>query len=262
MNILEDIVAYQREKTRRKKEVKPFLEFVKELDKSCPEPKFLKKISSSGLHLIAEVKKASPSAGIIRKDFQPVEIARAYEEGGASCLSILTEDKFFLGDLTYLGEIRRAVKIPLLRKDFIVDEYQVYESKVHGADAILLITSILTPKELKDRLEETREVRLDALVEVHSEDELKMALDCGSEMIGINTRDLKDFTIDFGILERLLKIMPKGKAVVAESGIKSVADLARIKPLGARAVLVGEALMRSKDIAATTKEFVSFLKSL
>lgn len=259
MNILEDIVAYQREKTRRKKETKPFLEFVKALDQACPEPQFLKKISSSGLHLVAEVKKASPSAGIIRKDFEPVAIARAYEDGGAGCVSVLTEDKFFLGDLAYLDEIGQHVKLPLLRKDFIVDEYQVYESKVHGADALLLITSILSAKELKDRLGEAREVRLDALVEVHSEDELKKALDCGAEMIGINTRDLKDFTIDFGILERLLKIMPKGKAVVAESGIKSVSDLSVIKPLGINAVLVGEALMRSKDITVATREFVKNL---
>lgn len=261
MNILEDIVAYQREKTRRKKETQPFLEFVKALDQSCPQPRFLKKISSLGVHLIAEVKKASPSAGIIRKDFDPVAIAKAYEEAGASCLSVLTEDKFFLGELVYLDEIRKAVALPLLRKDFIVDQYQVYESKVHGADALLLIASILTSKELKDRLGETREVRLDAMVEVHSEDELKMALDCGAKMIGINTRDLKDFNIDLGLLERLMKQMPKDRVVIAESGIKSVSDLSIIKPLGINAVLVGEALMRAKDITAATKEFVSFLKS-
>lgn len=260
MNILEEIVAYKKEELKRQKKAVPFLELVKALDDSLSVPRFASMIQEKGVHLIAEVKKASPSAGIIRENFDAGAIARSCEEGGARCLSVLTEDKFFKGSLSYLKTIASAVGLPLLRKDFIVDEYQIYESKAHGADAVLLIAALLKEKDLKDFLAAVADARLDALVEVHSEDELKKALACGSVMIGINTRNLKDFTVDFKVIPELLEKMPPDKLVVCESGIKSVKDLDLIKAFRVNAVLVGEALMRVKDIAAATREFCAYLK--
>lgn len=261
MNILDEIVSYKKEQLKKQKSVTPFLELVKALDRSLPDAKFRRKIEEDGIHLIAEIKKASPSAGIIRENFDAKDIALAYEAGGASCLSVLTEDKFFKGSLSYLNAVALAVQLPILRKDFLIDEYHIYESKAHRADAALLIAGILREKGLKDLLRAAKEVQLDALVEVHSEDELKMALDCGASIIGINTRNLKDFTIDLDILPRLMEKMPADKIVICESGIKSVSDIDVVKRPGVKGVLVGEALMRSKDIEATTREFVTRLKS-
>ncbi|HAJ56980.1 MAG TPA: indole-3-glycerol phosphate synthase TrpC [Candidatus Omnitrophica bacterium] len=260
MNILDEIVAYKKEQLKKLKSVTPFLEFIKALDKSMPEARFCKKIGEAGIHLIAEIKKASPSAGIIKEDFDAGDIALAYEAGGAGCLSVLTEDRYFKGSLSYLGAVASAVRLPILRKDFLIDEYHIYESKANHADAVLLITAILKEKGLKDLLAACAEVRLDALVEVHSEDELKKALDCGASIIGINTRNLKDLTIDLDILPGLISKMPADKLVVCESGIRSLADIDMIKKFKANAVLVGEALMRAKDIEAATREFAERLK--
>ncbi len=260
MNILDDIVAYKKRQLEKTKLDVPFLELVKALDKECPLPKFKAKIEKQGIHLIAEIKKASPSAGLIKKDFNVKKIACAYEIGGASCLSVLTEDKFFKGSLSDFDTAVASVKIPVLRKDFIISEYQVYESKVHKADAILLIAAILKQNELKDLFKTAQDIKLDVLAEVHNIDELKMVLDAGARIIGINTRDLKDFSIDFDILPDLLSRIPKDRLSVCESGIKSLKDLENIKKLNVNAVLVGESLMRQQDIAVATKDFVSSLK--
>ncbi|HKS36253.1 MAG TPA: indole-3-glycerol phosphate synthase TrpC [Verrucomicrobiae bacterium] len=211
--------------------------------------------------LIAEVKKASPSAGVICPDFDPVRIAKEYEAGGASCLSVLTDEKFFQGSLDYLRQVREAVKLPLLRKDFIIDERQILEAIEWGADAILLIVAILTDAQLRHFHTLAVEAGLAALVEVHDEAELARALAAGAQLIGVNNRDLKTFKVDLATTERLagrLRGSAAGKdaLLVAESGIHTRADVERLARCGAQAILVGESLMRGGDIAGKTRELL------
>ena len=230
--------------------------------------------------LIAEVKKASPSAGVIRADFDPVRIARQYEAGGASCLSVLTDEKFFQGSLDYLQQIRQAVRLPLLRKDFIIDERQILEAIEWGADAVLLIVAILTDEQLKRFHELAVGAGLAALVEVHDETELDRALTAGAQLIGVNNRDLKTFTVDLATTERLAAKLFEGRGskvetrsgadeaalstlgprpsilLVAESGIHTRQDVERLARCGARAVLVGESLMKHFDIPAKIRELL------
>ncbi|MFM7214281.1 MAG: indole-3-glycerol phosphate synthase TrpC [Verrucomicrobiota bacterium] len=209
--------------------------------------------------LIAEVKKASPSLGVICPDFDPVRIARTYEAAGASCLSVLTDEKFFQGSLEYLRQIRAAVGLPLLRKDFIVDERQILEAIEWGADAILLIVAILDDVQLSHFHALADAAGLTALVEVHDEAELERAVRCGARLIGVNNRDLKTFKVDLGTTERLAARIPDlirgteerlAHLLVAESGIHTRADVERLLRCGARAILVGESLMKSGDITA------------
>lgn len=211
--------------------------------------------------LIAEVKKASPSAGVICKDFDPLRIAREYEAAGASCLSVLTDEKFFQGSLEYLKQIRRAVKLPLLRKDFIIDERQILEAIEWGADAILLIVAILDDRQLNHFQSLASAAGLAILVEVHDEAELDRALAAGAELVGVNNRDLKTFTVDLAATERLaakLWSSPGGreKSLVAESGIHTRADVDRLRQCGAGAILVGESLMRGASISLKAKELL------
>ena len=212
--------------------------------------------------LIAEVKKASPSAGVIRPDFDPVAIARDYERGGASCLSVLTDEKFFQGHLDYLRRIRETVKLPLLRKDFIVDELQIHEAVAAGADCVLLIVACLEQEALTNLLRVAAECRLDALVEVHDEAELDRALAAGAKIIGVNNRNLKTFKVDLATTERIsLRIAECGMrnaktTLVAESGIHTRADVERLARCGVTAILVGESLMRSSDIPAKVRELI------
>jgi indole-3-glycerol phosphate synthase len=210
------------------------------------------------LALIAEIKKASPSAGLICPDFDPVRIAREYEAAGASCLSVLTDEKFFQGSLEYLKQVRGAVKLPLLRKDFIIDERQILEAIEHGADAILLIVAILDDAPLRHLHELARSAGLAALVEVHDESELERALVLGPELIGINNRNLKTFKVDLATTERLAARTRSAAApfLVAESGIHTRADVERLAQAGARAMLVGESLMRQGDIGGKTRELL------
>lgn len=200
--------------------------------------------------VIAEVKKASPSAGVIRPDFEPVAIARAYEQHGASCVSVLTDGPYFQGSLSDLRAVRAAVDVPLLRKDFVIDRYQLLEARLAGADAALLIAEALPGKDLVDLYRQAGEIGLDVLVELHDADQLSRVLDCGANLIGINNRDLRTFRTR---LEHTLDLMPRipaGVAVVSESGIRTNADLVRLSDAGVRAVLVGESLMRSTDPGA------------
>jgi indole-3-glycerol phosphate synthase len=211
--------------------------------------------------LIAEVKKASPSAGVIREDFDPVAIAEAYEAAGASCISVLTDETFFQGSKEYMRAIRQAVRIPILRKDFIIDSLQILEAIEYGADAILLIVSILSDQELKLFISMASEAGLDTLVEVHDEVELDRALAAGASIIGINNRDLRTFRVSLGTSVRLIaraKTHVEGhlKIFVAESGIHTKADIEELAAAGAHAVLVGEALMRGPDIEAKTRELL------
>ncbi len=212
--------------------------------------------SDGSIALIAEVKKASPSAGIICADFDPVRIAREYEAAGASCLSVLTDEKFFQGSLDYLRQIRAAVKLPLLRKDFIFDERQILEAIEWGADAILLIAAILTDEQLEKFHSLALEAGLAALVEVHDEAELDRALRIRAPLIGVNNRDLKTFTVDLATTEKLAARAPKTVLLVAESGIHTRADVSRLKQCGARAILVGESLLRHGNIQPKIHELL------
>jgi len=197
--------------------------------------------------IISEVKKASPSKGVIREDFDPVSIAQAYERGGASAISILTEPHFFQGSLDYLGWIRRYVGIPLLRKDFIVTKYQIIEALVHGADFILLIAAALSKKELKELLNYTRHLGMEALVEVHDKSDLVKAIYAGSDIIGINHRNLQTFEMDMELCYNLIPLIPNGKVIVAESGIYEHGQLEDLNKAGVDAFLVGESLMRQEN---------------
>lgn len=205
--------------------------------------------------LIAEVKKASPSAGVIRADFDPVKIARQYEAAGASCLSVLTDEQFFQGSIKFLQQIRDAVRLPILRKDFIIHERQILESIEAGADAILLIVAILTDEELARFHAIARAAGLAVLVEAHDEAELRRALAAGAEIVGINNRNLKDFSVDLATTEKLASIA-QGKLLVAESGIHTRADVERLERCGANALLVGESLMRAESMEAKVKELL------
>lgn len=259
-NFLEEMIRHKKEVLEREKKRLSLDRLLKLLDKPLPAARFQEKIARRGIHLIAELKKASPSSGVIAEDFDLMTIAAAYEKGGASCLSVLTADKYFLGNISFLDKLRAGVHLPLLRKDFIIDAYQLYESKLHGADAVLLIVTILDENTIKHFLKINTELKLDTVLEVHNEDELKKALDSGAKTIGINTRNLIDFSVDLSILPALLEKIPSGYFVVCESGIKTIDDLAAVKSPKVSAVLVGETLMRAKDPASKVREFVDYLE--
>ena len=215
--------------------------------------------SNTNIRIIAEIKKASPSLGIIRKDFNPVDIARIYEAGGAAAISVLTDEKFFQGNLSYLTDVKKSVNLPILRKDFIIDAYQIFEARSAGADAILLIAALLSKDEIQRYLELARELDMDCLVEVHSETELKKVLQTNAHIIGINNRDLATFKTDLGTTLRLRPMIPAEKIVVSESGIKSRADVVKLIKEGVGAILVGETLMKSDDISAKLRELLGLV---
>lgn len=211
---------------------------------------------SGGTALIAEVKKGSPSKGVIREDFDPVDIALTYQEGGATCLSVLTDQEYFYGHLRFLGLIREQVSLPLLRKDFIVDPYQLYEARLAGADAVLLIAAALEDDKIKELAQIAGELQLDTLLEVHDEGELERALTLPVDLIGINNRDLRTFKTDLQISEKLAGRIPAEQIAVAESGINARQDIDRLRDAGAGAFLVGESLMREADIEAKMKDLL------
>ena len=204
-------------------------------------------IDYPGVAIIAEIKKASPSKGVIRPDFDPVAIAREYEDNGAQAISVLTDEQFFQGSLLYLLQVREEVRLPVLRKEFIIDELQIEEAHVHGADAILLMASILDAHQLRDYQACAREYGMDSLVEVHDEEELEVVLGVGCSLIGVNNRNLKDFSMDIETTFRLKKLIPADIPVVGESGLKTEADLRRLQKEGITAALIGETLMRGGD---------------
>jgi indole-3-glycerol phosphate synthase len=253
MNILDKIVAQkQREIISLPSHPIPTVEARRDFAKALRNPR------RGTVGLIAEVKKASPSAGVICADFDPVRIAREYEAAGADCLSVLTDEKFFQGSLEYLREIRQAVALPLLRKDFIIDERQIAESIENGADAILLIVRILDDARLRRFHDMAREAGVAVLVETHDEAEMDRALAIGAGIIGINNRNLDTFTVDLGVTSRLATKAPAGVILVAESGIHTRADVQRVERDGAKAILVGESLMRnSGGISAKVGELLN-----
>lgn len=213
-------------------------------------------VASNWTAIIAEVKKGSPSKGIIREDFDPLEIAEIYQNNGATCLSVLTDEKFFLGHLRFLALIREQVGLPILRKDFIIDPFQVYEARAAGADAILLIASILEQQQIVDLAGIAREVHLDILLEVHDEQEMEIACRTDIGLIGINNRNLRTFVTDLDTTARLSKMLPSERLLVAESGIHNRADIERLQVGGAGAFLIGESLMREEDIGAKLQELL------
>ncbi len=215
---------------------------------------FEKALKTDDIAFICECKKASPSKGIIAENFQYLSIARDYEAAGADCISVLTEPKWFLGRDEYLKEIAGNVNIPCLRKDFTVDEYMIYEAKLLGAKAVLLICSILTAEQIKNYIEICDNLGLSALVEAHDGFEVKTAVDCGARVIGVNNRNLKDFTIDTDNSRKMRELVPKDVVFVSESGVKSAKDIELLREIGADAVLVGETLMRANNKSAMLKE--------
>jgi len=214
---------------------------------------YLQATPQNPYRMIAEVKKASPSKGIIKEDFDPLMIAKAYELGGADAISVLTEPHFFKGDLEYLTQIRRYVPTPLLRKDFIIDEYQILEALVYGADFILLIAKALSKQELKKLLEYALRLGLEVLVEIHDKEDLIKAIFAGANIIGINHRNLETFEMDMSLTEKLMPLIPNGKIIVAESGLKDKETIVHLSKVGADAFLIGEYFMREADIEASLR---------
>ena len=259
-NILEKIVARKMEAVARQKEAVPRRNVQAVLEGKLAEPRFRNAIMKNSRHIIAEVKKASPSAGVLREDFDGVAIAQAYERGGASAISVVTEEDFFQGSLELFDAVRAAVTVPLLRKDFVIDSYQLYESKHHGADAVLLIVKVLELDRLQQFVNLCRRLKLDALVEVHDREELLQAIDVGATLIGLNARDLKDFSVNMTMLPLLAEQVPNECALVYESGIKTTQDLEFVKAIGSvRGILVGEVLLRAPDPEAQLREFIWML---
>jgi indole-3-glycerol phosphate synthase len=248
VTILDEILAWKRDEVAASKQrLAP--ERLAERARTRVEPTrgFWRALLGPGPHVIAELKRRSPSKGEIRADFDPVAIARSYAAGGAAALSVLTDQHFFGGSLAVLEQVREATALPLLRKDFVVDGYQIDEARVAGADAVLLIVAALAPEQLRDLHEHALGLALDVLVEVHDEAELDVAKGVGATLIGINNRDLRSFETDLAVTERLAPLVPEGAIVVAESGIFEPAHLARLERAGASAFLVGESLMREVD---------------
>ena len=257
--ILDQIVADNRLELESRKRSLPLGELKRVVSEQPPPVEFAAALRGDGIRLIAEVKKASPSRGVICPDFNPVEIAKTYASNGASAISVLTEEKYFQGSLNYLKDIRDALgdrRLPLLRKDFIYDSYQVYESRAYGADGLLLIVAILAAEELQALLGLSHELDMSCLVEVHNETELKIALSSGAKIIGINNRDLKTFTVDLTVTQRLRPLIPPDKIVVSESGIKDRADTESLRQWGVDAALIGESLMSAPDIAAKMRDLL------
>lgn len=248
MNILDQLADYARYRTEQAKKTVP-LSAVRERALTMPKGgfSFERALQKPGLSFICECKKASPSKGLIAPDFPYLQIAKEYEAAGADCISVLTEPKWFLGNDAYLREIAEAVSIPCLRKDFTVDAYMIYEAKLLGASAVLLICAILSEAQMKEYLAVCETLGLSALVEAHDEAEVEKALSTGARMIGVNNRNLKDFTVDTENSRRLRSMIPKDTLFVSESGVSGPEDVERLAQIGADAVLVGEALMRAAD---------------
>ena len=255
MNILDKLASLARERVNQAQKNLTLQEISRQ---SLSLPKgnfeFEHALRREGLAFICECKKASPSKGLIAEDFPYLEIAREYEAAGADCVSVLTEPVYFLGNNDYLREIAEAVKIPCLRKDFTVDEYMIHEAKILGASAVLLICAILSEGQIRDYISLCDELGMSALVEAHDEVEINSALNAGARIIGVNNRNLKDFTVDTQNSSRLREIIPADILFVSESGVRNSEDVRKIREIGADAVLIGEALMRAKDKRAKLAE--------
>lgn len=256
---LKEIIAKKKEKLILAKQNLPESELKAKISGAGPTLPFIQAINKPRvISLIAEIKKASPSAGILRQDFDPAAIAAIYQESGAAAISVLTEEDFFIGDINYIKQIKSLVKLPVLRKDFIFEAYQVYESRFYGADALLLIAELLSKDKLAELIQIAQDLGMDCLVEAHNEKDLKKALSLKAPLIGINNRDLHSLEVDFKTTENLFTLIPKDKIVVVESGVKSFQDILFLKVLGVNAVLIGQAFMQSPDIAKKIEEVMGW----
>lgn len=256
MTILDMLAQHARERTeaaKRKVSIEEIRDTVSMMDKGRFE--FENALKGPGLSFICECKKASPSKGLISPDFPYMDIARDYEAAGADCISVLTEPKWFLGSNVYLKDISSSVSVPCIRKDFTVDEYMIYEAKLLGASAVLLICSISDEGIIRENIGICDDLGMSALVEAHDETEVGVALDAGARMVGVNNRNLKDFTVDTGNSRSLRDMVPSDVIFVSESGVTGIDDIRAIREMGADAVLVGEALMRAPDRRARLREF-------
>jgi len=255
MSFLAEILEHKRRELTLARERQPGDALARRARLLAQAPRGFRRALESGERprVIAEIKRRSPSRGEIRPDFDAVACARAYASAGAAAISVLTDARYFGGSLELLAQVREAVSLPLLRKDFIVDAYQVDEARVHGADAVLLIAAALDRSALRELAAHAEALGMDALVEVHDERELEAALAAGADLIGINNRDLRTFEVDLGVTERLAGKLPEGCVVVAESGIFTPRDWERLEAAGAQAFLVGEALMRESDVGAALR---------
>ena len=258
-DILKSIVAAKREEVERLKAEMPVERLEERIERQARPQNFAGALMGASVRVIAEVKRASPTRGILRADFDPASLAKSYADGGAAAVSVLTNAEHFQGsihDLDATQEALRGTAVPVLRKEFIFDPYQIYEARAYGADAILLIVAMLTPDSLAELFALSQRFWMQCLVEVHDERELAIALDAGAEIIGINNRDLRTFVTDIATTERIAPLVPLGKIVVSESGIANRADVQRVGAAGAHAVLIGESLVTAPDVVAKLKEFV------
>ncbi len=255
MTILDTIAEYAKVRVRSAKENMPLCE-IKQMAESLPKEnfEFENALRKDGISFICECKKASPSKGIIAEDFPYLRIAKDYESAGADCISVLTEPKWFMGKNEYLSEIAQNVSIPCLRKDFVVDKYMIYEARVLGASATLLICAILSEEQIKEYIDICNSLGMSALVEAHDEKEITVAQQAGAKIIGVNNRNLKDFSVDVENSRKLRNLVDKDILFVSESGVKSGDDVAKIRASGADAVLIGEALMRADDKTKKLRE--------
>jgi indole-3-glycerol phosphate synthase len=250
---LEKIVADKKEEVHALKTITGFKVIEKSILNQPPTKKFRQALQRPNRHemgLIAEIKKASPSKGLIRSDFDPVQLAQAYDSAGADCLSVLTDQLHFQGSNAYLQLVRDSVQLPILRKDFTIDPLQIYEARAIGADAVLLIVAILTKQEMKEMISHASDLNLDVLIEVHDRHELEMALELDAFLIGINNRNLRTFATDITITQQLASIIPNDRFIVSESGISKPDDLLYLHSVGARAFLIGEHFMRQHDVSS------------
>lgn len=259
-DILKDICTRRRLTVAAAKQARPLGALESHILSLSPPRGFVKALrhalNTGHTGLIAEIKKASPSRGVIREDFDPAAIAEAYARAGATCLSVLTEREYFQGDDAYVDAARNACGLPILRKDFMLDPYQVAEARAIGADCILLIAAVLADEQMADLESAAEHYGLDVLVEVHDEEELSRALMLNTRLIGINNRDLKTLKVDLGVTERLARLIPPGYTAVCESGIGSHADILRMSHVGVHCFLVGESLMKQPDIEAATRHLL------
>ena len=254
--MLDEIIAQKKEAVEQRKKILPLAHLKKRIAQQKPPLDFTLALKGKPIRLIAEVKQASPSRGILCTNFNPTELATTYAQGEANAISVLTEVNYFKGSIDYLAAIREVVKLPLLRKDFIFDPYQVYESRAYGADALLLIVAALSQEQLEGLLSLSHSLGLKCLVEVHNEGEVERALLSEAEIIGINNRDLNTFTVDINTTRQLRPLIPRQKIVVAESGVRSRKDIEKLMDWRINAVLIGEALVTANNILTKMEELM------
>jgi indole-3-glycerol phosphate synthase len=254
--ILDEIMAFHREQLPKTMREVPLTDLRAFSSLTPPALDFYAALKKRGVSLIAECKKASPSKGLLVRNYDPVELAKTYAKAGACAISVLTDARHFQGSLEHLRDVKEVVKVPVLRKDFIFDPYQVYEARVAGADAVLLITAVLSDTDLRDLLQLTHKLGMNALIEVHTQAELERVLLLGPRIIGVNNRNLQTFEVDFANTARLRRLIPDDIVVVGESGLKTADDVRQMRDIGVDAILVGETLVKSKNIAQAVREFV------